>query len=349
MDTHVHPIRDHLHPADRLGRPLRDLRISVMDRCNFRCLYCMPKDAYHDGYRFLESQQRLSFQEIVRVSRLFARLGVRKLRLTGGEPLLRTNLGDLIGDLSSINGIEDIALTTNGVLLRQHAADLYANGLRRVTVSLDALDQKVFERMSGGFAALDEVLEGIEAAIAAGLAPVKINTVVIRGVNDQSVLDLVERFRGRPVIVRFVEFMDVGNRNAWRPEMVVPSRELVARVNARWPMRPLSENYRGEVARRWAFADGAGEIGFVSSVSQPFCSGCNRARLSSEGRLYTCLFATEGLDLRAALLAGVDDAALLRMIRAAWNGRADRYSELRSRPQRAEPAHRRIEMYYIGG
>ncbi len=349
MSNNVHPIGGQLQPLDRLGRPLRDLRISVMDRCNFRCRYCMPKDAYHDGYRFLESQKRLSFPEIVRVSRLFASLGVRKLRLTGGEPLLRANLGDLIGDLSSINGIEDIALTTNGVLLSQHAADLYANGLRRVTVSLDSLDAQTFERMNGGFGALEEVMAGIEAAITAGLTPVKINTVVIRGVNDHNVLDLLERFRAQPVIVRFVEFMDVGNRNAWRPEMVVPSHELVARVNARWPIRPLSENYHGEVARRWAFADGAGEIGFVSSVSQPFCSGCNRARLSSEGRLYTCLFATEGLDLRAALRGGIDDTELLRMIRDAWTGRADRYSELRGRLRSNEPEHRKIEMYYIGG
>ncbi len=348
MGNDTRPVGDPSHPLDRLGRPLRDLRISVMDRCNFRCLYCMPKDAYH-GYRFLESQKRLSFQEIVRVSRLFAALGVRKLRLTGGEPLLRANLGELIGDLSSIGGIEDIALTTNGVLLHQHAADLYANGLRRVTVSLDALDETVFARMSGGFAAHEQVLEGIEAAIAAGLAPVKVNAVVIRGVNDHLALDLVERFRGRPVIVRFVEVMDVGGRNDWRPEMVVPSRELVARVNARWPIRPLSENYRGEVARRWAFVDGAGEIGFISSVSQPFCSRCNRARLSSEGRLYTCLFANEGVDLRAALRGGVDDSVLLHRIHAAWNGRADRYSELRGLRRRGESEQRRIEMHYIGG
>ena len=348
MSDNVHRIRNALHPVDRLARPLRDLRISVMDRCNLRCLYCMPKDAYR-GYRFLESDKRLSFQEIVRLSRLFASLGVRKLRLTGGEPLLRTNLGDLIGDLSSIDGIEDIALTTNGVLLRQHAADLYANGLRRVTVSLDSLDATVFERMNGGFGSCKEVLEGIEAAILAGLGPVKINTVVIRGMNDHTVLDLVERFRGRPVIVRFIEFMDVGNRNAWRPKMVVPSRELVARIHARWPIRPRSENYRGEVARRWAFEDGAGEIGFVSSVSQPFCSGCNRARLSSEGRLYTCVFATAGIDLRAALRGGAEDAELLRMIREAWNGRADRYSELRGRLRHEEPEHRKVEMYYIGG
>lgn len=348
MSNNVHPIRSARYPVDQLGRPLRDLRISVMDRCNFRCTYCMPKDEYR-GYRFLESQKRLSFPEIVRVSRLFASLGVRKLRLTGGEPLLRSRLGDLIGDLSSIDGIEDIALTTNGVLLDQHAADLYANGLRRVTVSLDSLDPAIFARMSGGFAALDEVLAGIEAAIAAGLAPVKVNSVVIRGMNDATVLDLVEHFRGRPVILRFVEFMDVGNRNTWQPEHVVPSRELVARINARWPIRPLSQNYRGEVARRWAFVDGAGEIGFISSVSQPFCGDCNRARLSSDGRLYTCLFATEGLDLRAALRGGADDAELLRMIRQTWSGRSDRYSELRDELQRAESEQRKIEMYYIGG
>ncbi|MBS0399721.1 MAG: radical SAM protein, partial [Proteobacteria bacterium] len=219
MENNVRPIRSARYPVDQLGRPLRDLRISVMDRCNFRCTYCMPKDAYR-GYRFLESQKRLSFQEIVRVSRLFAGIGVRKLRLTGGEPLLRSDLGELIGDLSAIDGIEDIALTTNGVLLGQHAADLYANGLRRVTVSLDSIDPATFASMSGGFAALDEVIAGIEAAIAAGLAPVKVNSVVIRGMNDATVLDLVEQFRGRPVILRFVEFMDVGNRNTWQPERV---------------------------------------------------------------------------------------------------------------------------------
>jgi len=349
MATEIRIIRGARNPGDLLGRPLHDLRISVMDRCNFRCPYCMPKDAFHENYRFLRSQERLSFDEIVRVARLFADLGVRKLRLTGGEPLLRTNLADLVGDLSAIPGIDDIALTTNGVLLGQHAVDLYANGLKRVTVSLDTLDKQIFARMSGGFAALDQVLEGIESAIAAGLAPVKINAVIERGVNDHTVLDLVERFRWRPVILRFVEFMDVGNRNDWRPEMVVPSRELVARVQTRWPIRPLSENYRGEVAKRWAFEDGAGEIGFISSVSQPFCGACSRARLSSEGKFYTCLFATEGLDLRTPLRGGADDGELLRLIRATWMGRQDRYSELRERLRRDDPEHRKIEMYYIGG
>jgi cyclic pyranopterin phosphate synthase len=349
MESTIHDIRGAAHPLDRLARPLQDLRISVMDRCNFRCPYCMPKEQFDDNYRFLKSQERLSFDEILRLSRLFATLGVRKLRLTGGEPLLRTNLSDLIGDLTLIPGIADIALTTNGVLLAQHAVDLRANGLRRVTVSLDTLDPEIFRAMSGGFAALDQVLQGIDAAIAAGLAPVKVNAVIERGVNDHTVLELVERFRGRPVIVRFIEFMDVGNRNAWRPDSVVPSRELVARIAARWPMHPIAENYRGEVAQRWRFDDGAGEVGFISSVSQPFCGACSRARLSSEGKYYTCLFATQGLDLRAALRAGASDADLLRLIRGKWLGRTDRYSELRDELRRAEPSLKKIEMYYIGG
>lgn len=349
MKSTLHDIRGADHPLDQLGRPLHDLRISVMDRCNFRCPYCMPKDQFHDNYRFLKSQERLSFEEIVRLSRLFAELGVRKLRLTGGEPLLRANLPDLIGDLTAIPGIEDIALTTNGVLLGQHAVDLHANGLRRVTVSLDTLDREIFARMSGGFAALDQVLRGIDAAIAAGLAPVKVNTVVERGVNDHTALDLVEHFRGKPVIVRFVEFMDVGNRNAWRPDSVVPSAELAARIAARWPMRPISGNYRGEVAQRWLFDDGAGEVGFISSVSQPFCGACSRARLSSGGKLYTCLFATQGLDLRAAIRHGASDAELLNVIRGKWHGRTDRYSELRDELRRSGTPLKKIEMYYIGG
>lgn len=349
MESIIHDIRGAQHPLDRLARPLHDLRISVMDRCNFRCPYCMPKAEFHDNYRFLNSQQRLSFDEIVRLSRLFAGLGVRKLRLTGGEPLLRANLADLIGDLTAVPGIEDIALTTNGVLLARHAVELRANGLRRVTVSLDTLDPSVFARMSGGFAALDQVLDGIDAAIEAGLAPVKINSVIERGVNDETALDLVARFRGKPVIVRFIEYMDVGNRNAWTPAMVVPSAELVARIRARWPMQPIAENYRGEVAQRWRFDDGGGEVGFISSVSQPFCGACSRARLSSEGRFYTCLFATEGLDLRAAIRAGASDAELQNVIRGRWLGRTDRYSELRDELRRAQPDAKKIEMYYIGG
>jgi GTP 3',8-cyclase len=325
------------------------LRISVMDRCNFRCPYCMPKEQFHEHYRFLKSQERLSFEEIVRLARLFATLGVRKLRLTGGEPLLRTNLADLVGDLTDIPGIEDIALTTNGVLLGQHAVDLHANGLKRVTVSLDTLDKDVFARMSGGFGALDQVLSGIDAAIAAGLTPVKINAVIERGLNDHTALDLIERFRASPVIVRFIEFMDVGNRNQWRPELVVPSRELAARVHARWPMRPIAQNYKGEVAERWRFDDGAGEVGFISSVTQPFCGACSRARLSSEGKFYTCLFATHGLDLRAPLRSGATDAEILQLIRGVWGARTDRYSELRDELRRTSPAAKKIEMNYIGG
>jgi cyclic pyranopterin phosphate synthase len=349
MNAAVRPIRGPQNPLDRLGRPLHDLRISVMDRCNFRCPYCMPKELFHEHYRFLKSQERLSFEEIVRLARLFASLGVRKLRLTGGEPLLRANLADLVGDLTDVDGIDDIALTTNGVLLGQHAVDLKAHGLQRVTVSLDTLDKDVFARMSGGFGALEQVLGGIQAAIAAGLTPVKVNTVIERGLNDHTALDLLERFRGSPVIVRFIEYMDVGNRNNWRPELVVPSRELAARVHARWPMRPISENYKGEVAQRWRFDDGGGELGFISSVSQPFCGACSRARLSSEGKFYTCLFATHGLDLRAPLRAGAGDAEILQLIRGVWNGRTDRYSDLREELRRTAPGAKKIEMNYIGG
>jgi GTP 3',8-cyclase len=349
MSSTIHDIRGAQNPLDRLGRPLHDLRISVMDRCNFRCPYCMPKEQFHEDYQFLKSRERLSFDELARLTKLFAGLGVRKVRLTGGEPLLRANLADLVGDLTSIPGIEDIALTTNGVLLANHAVDLHANGLKRITVSLDSLDKDIFARLSGGFGALDQVLAGIDAAIVAGMTPVKINAVIERGVNDHTALDLVQHFRGTPVIVRFIEFMDVGNRNHWRPDMVVPSRELAARIDARWPMHPVSQNYHGEVAQRWRFDDGGGEVGFISSVSQPFCGACSRARLSSEGKFYTCLFATQGIDLRAPLREGADDAELLRIIRGAWLVRTDRYSELREELRRDTPETKKIEMYYIGG
>ncbi len=349
MTASVHDIHYLRNPIDKLGRPLHDLRISVMDRCNFRCPYCMPKEQFHENYRFLKSQERLSFEEIVRLARLFVQVGVRKIRLTGGEPLLRANLADLVGDLTSISAIEDIALTTNGVLLANHAVELRANGLKRVTVSLDTLDPDIFLTMNGGHGAVKQVLEGIEAAIAAGLSPVKINAVVERGINDHTILDLIEHFRGSPVIVRFIEFMDVGNRNAWKPALVVPSRELVERISARWPMHALTQNYRGEVAERWRLDDGSAEVGFISSVSQPFCGACSRARLSSEGRFYTCLFATQGLDLRAALRSGASDEQLLGLIGGNWSARGDRYSELREELRRSEPEQKKIEMYYIGG
>jgi len=339
-----------LNPVvDRLGRPVHDLRISVMDRCNFRCPYCMPQSTFDEKYRFLRAQERLSFEEIVRLARVAARLGVRKVRLTGGEPLLRNGLPDLVAELSGIEGIEDLALTTNGVLLAQHAAELKGNGLHRVTVSLDSLDEAVFTRMSGGFGGLPQVLEGIEAALAAGLRPVKVNTVVQRGINDHTVLDLLERFRGTGVTVRLIEYMDVGNRNAWEAAQVVPSADILRQIEARWPVTAAAGRYRGEVASRYTYDDGAGEIGFVSSVSEPFCGDCNRARLSSEGVLYTCLFATRGLDLRAPLRAGASEAELLELLRSAWTQRADRYSELRSELRGSEAPLHKVEMHYIGG
>ena len=336
-------------PRDSLMRPMRDLRISVMDRCNFRCPYCMPRETYHERYRFLGSHERLSFDEIVRLTRLFVQLGVRKLRLTGGEPLLRANLPDLIGDLTDIPGVDDVALTTNGVLLSRYASELKAAGLRRVTVSLDSLDAEVFARMSGGFGGVAEVLDGIEHARRAELTPVKVNAVVQRGVNDHTVLDLVERFRGTGVTVRFIEYMDVGNRNHWSSDLVVPSKELAERIAARWPLTSLEPEYRGEVARRYAFADGQGEVGFISSVSQPFCGECSRARLSSDGMLYTCLFATHGTSLRDALRGGASDDQLLDLIRGVWTRRSDRYSELRASARAGSHDERKVEMFYIGG
>jgi cyclic pyranopterin phosphate synthase len=343
------PLRSHTAPRDTFARPMRDLRISVMDRCNFRCPYCMPRETYHERYRFLGSHERLSFDEIVRLARLFVQLGARKLRLTGGEPLLRTNLPDLIGDLTDIPGVEDVALTTNGVLLARYATELKAAGLQRVTVSLDSLDPEVFARMSGGFAGVEDVLEGIEHARRSELAPIKINAVVQRNVNDHTVLDLVERFRGTGVIVRFIEYMDVGNRNHWSEGLVVPSKELLARIGARWPLEPLEPGYRGEVARRYAFSDGQGEVGFISSVSQPFCGDCTRSRLSSDGVLYTCLFATHGTSLRDALRGGASDDQLLELIRGVWLARTDRYSEQRASLRRSVSDERKVEMFYIGG
>jgi cyclic pyranopterin phosphate synthase len=343
------PLRAVNMPRDSFSRPMRDLRISVMDRCNFRCPYCMPRETYHERYRFLGSHERLSFDEIVRLTRLFAQLGVRKLRLTGGEPLLRANLPDLIGDLTEVPGIEDVALTTNGVLLARYAGELKAAGLQRVTVSLDSLDPQVFARMSGGFGGVGDVLEGIEHARRAELTPIKINAVVQRGLNDHTVLELIERFRGSGIVVRFIEYMDVGNRNHWSEAAVVPAKELLGRISARWPLEPLDPSYRGEVARRYAFLDGQGEVGFITSVSQPFCGDCTRARLSSDGVLYTCLFATHGRSLRDALRGGASDDQLLELIRTAWLDRADRYSEQRASLRQAGGDERKVEMFYIGG
>ncbi|MET0292861.1 MAG: GTP 3',8-cyclase MoaA [Steroidobacteraceae bacterium] len=335
-------------PLDTLRRPLTDLRISVMDRCNFRCPYCMPRERFHEHYPFLKTAERLSFEEIVRLARLFTPLGVSKLRITGGEPLLRVNLPDLIADLNMLPGIEDIALTTNGVLLGRYAAELKAAGLSRVTVSLDSVDQDVFAKMNGGFGRVSEVLEGIEAALAAGLTPIKVNAVIQRGVNEDGVIDLVERFRGTGVTVRFIEYMDVGNRNEWREDLVVPSQTLVDRIGARWPLHAVRPDRVGEVARRYAFDDGEGQVGFISSVSQPFCGACSRARLSSDGVFYTCLFAQAGTDLRAPLRAGATDAELDTLMRSVWLNRGDRYSEQRALLRRTAST-RKVEMNYIGG
>ena len=334
-------------PRDLRGRPLTDLRISVIDRCNFRCPYCMPEDDYPRDHEFLSKADRLRFEEIERLARIFISLGVRKLRLTGGEPLLRRDLPELVRQLAAIPGGADLALTTNGSLLAEKIEALRAAGLQRITLSLDALDAETFRTMSGGRGDVDTVLAAIAAAERAGFAPIKINAVVMRGVNDAHVLDLVEHFRGSGHIVRFIEYMDVGTCNEWRRDLVVPSAELRERIDARWPLVALGPNYGGEVARRHAFADGGGEIGFISSVTEPFCGDCSRARLSADGRLYTCLFARSGHDLRGPLRAGASDAELAGLIGAVWNARDDRYSELRS-GLRAE-GRERVEMYEIGG
>jgi cyclic pyranopterin phosphate synthase len=334
---------------DRLNRPLHDLRISVMDRCNFRCPYCMPEDQYHPKFQFMTQQERLSFEEIMRLTGLFAGLGVRKLRITGGEPLLRSQLSELVGELSQVTGIEDIALTTNGVLLRQQAAALKAAGLHRVTVSLDSLDDEIFTRLTGGRGGKERVLEGIEAALEAGLGPVKVNIVLQKGINEDGVFDLLEYFRNTGVVLRFIEYMDVGTINHWSPSDIVSSAELVDRIGRRWPLEPLDRNYHGEVASRYKYKDGAGEIGFISSVTEPFCRDCTRARLSSDGKLFLCLFAENGLNLRGPMREGATDGDLLALISAAWRKRTDRYSEQRADRRDGKSETRRVEMYYIGG
>jgi cyclic pyranopterin phosphate synthase len=332
--------------TDTMGRPVRDLRISVTDRCNFRCTYCMPKEIFGKDYEFLARDQLLSFEEITRVASVFASEGVTKIRLTGGEPLLRRGIEDLIGMLAGVDGIDDLTLTTNGSLLERKAEALAAAGLNRVTVSLDSMDDTVFMAMNDVGYPVDAVLAGIQAATAAGLTPVKVNMVVKRGVNEDSIVEVAEHFRGTGHIVRFIEFMDVGTTNGWNMGSVVPSAEVVERINEKFPLEPADPNYRGEVANRWRYVDGEGEIGVISSVTQPFCSDCTRVRLSAEGRLYTCLFAVAGTDLRAAIRNGADDAELHSIITDVWSGRTDRYSEIRSKATKRRP---KIEMSYIGG
>jgi GTP 3',8-cyclase len=336
---------------DKFGRPLRDLRISVTDRCNFRCTYCMPAEIYGERYEFLPKGQLLTFEEISRLTRLLARGGVNKLRITGGEPLVRADLDHLIAMLSPIEGVDDITLTTNAYLLQQMAGKLKAAGLHRITVSLDSLDPQIFGKMNGRGYKPQRVLDGIQAAADQGLSPIKINTVVQKGVNDHTVVEMAAHFKGTGHIVRFIEFMDVGNLNGWRNEHVVSSKELAERINAVFPIEPAEPNYRGEVAERWRYVDGDGEIGFISSVTQPFCADCTRMRLSPEGGLYTCLFATDGFDLRAPLRDGATDDELWELITGVWQRRADRYSELRAGmlATGAGAGAKKIEMYHIGG
>jgi len=330
---------------DRLARPLADLRISVTDRCNFRCPYCMPREVFGAAHSFLPRSEILDFEEAIRLARIFVRLGVRKIRITGGEPLLRRDLAVLVQGLAALD-VRDLALTTNGSLLADRADTLARAGLKRVTVSLDSLDDGTFRLMNDAGFAVQRVLDGIAAAERAGLAPIKVNAVIRRGVNEDSILPLVERFRGSGHQMRFIEYMDVGTSNRWRLDDVVPAREIVERIAARYPLEPLEPAYRGEVARRWRLLDGSAEIGVVASVTAPFCGDCTRARLSADGRLFTCLFAAHGTDLRGPLRAGLDDPALERLVRAAWGAREDRYSELRA--GRAGPAGK-VEMSYIGG
>jgi GTP 3',8-cyclase len=331
---------------DQLGRAVRDLRISVIDRCNYRCPYCMPADVYGEEHVFLPRSHWLTPGEIKRVASLFVQLGVTKLRITGGEPLLRRDIEEIITGLASLRGIEDLALTTNGTRLAALASMLKGAGLRRVTVSLDSLDNAVFQRMNGNRGDVATVLRGIEAAAAIGFAPIKVNVMVQRGVNDHTVLELLEHFRGTGVIVRFIEFMDVGSLNGWRREDVVPSRELLGRIESRWAVEPVEQNYRGEVAERYRYLDGQGEIGFISSVSAPFCGECHRARISADGTIYTCLFARSGIPLRNALRAGASDVDLIGLLQNVWRSRRDRYSELRGDIAATE---RKIEMYRMGG
>ena len=331
--------------ADHRGREMRDLRISVTDRCNFRCVYCMPRSVFGKDYPFLPRAELLSFEEITRIARVFHQRGVRKIRITGGEPLLRKDVDQLIAQLAKLPGVE-LTLTTNGVLLPKMARRLKDAGLERVTISLDAIDDETFRQMNDADYPVSDVLKGIDAAAAAGLGPIKINMVVKRGTNDQGVVDMARHFKGSGQIVRFIEYMDVGSSNGWKMDEVVPSREIIERIDAHFPLQQIDPNYLGEVAERWRYADGSGEIGVISSVTQAFCSTCTRIRLSTEGRIFTCLFADRGHDLRALLRSGADDALLDRAIASVWRARTDRYSEIRTEHTARQ---RKIEMSYIGG
>ncbi len=335
---------------DRFGRPLHDLRISVTDRCNFRCTYCMPAEIYGAKYHFLPKPELLTFEEIERLTRIFATVGLKKIRLTGGEPLLRNNIEGLVAKLAKIEGIEDLTLTTNGYLLAQKAQALKDAGLRRITVSLDSMDDEVFGKMNGRGFGTKRVLEGIEKAVEVGLHPIKLNVVAQRGVNEHTIVELARFFKEKGHIVRFIEFMDVGNINGWKMDKVVSAAEIVRMINAQMPLEPLEANYRGEVANRHRYKDGTGEIGVIASVTQPFCADCTRARLTTDGKLVTCLFASGGEDLRGPMRGGASDDELRSIITGVWNKRDDRYSEERSSMTQAEGiGTRKVEMYQIGG
>ncbi|HJV72912.1 MAG TPA: GTP 3',8-cyclase MoaA [Noviherbaspirillum sp.] len=340
--------------TDALARPLQDLRISVTDRCNFRCVYCMPKAVFDKNYAFLQHSALLSFEEITRIAKIFVQHGVRKIRLTGGEPLLRKNIENLIGMLSVLKtpdgNAPDLTLTTNGSLLAKKAQTLKDAGLQRVTVSLDSLDDTTFKRMNDVDFPVSDVLRGIDAAYHAGLGPIKINMVVKRGMNDQEILPMARHFKNSPFILRFIEYMDVGASNGWKMDEVVPSAEVVRRIDAELPLEEIEPNYTGETAERWRYVDGKGEIGVISSVTRAFCHDCTRARLSTEGKLYTCLFANSGHDLRALLRGECRDEEISTVIAHLWRARADRYSELRSaQTPSTEQAIKKVEMSYIGG
>jgi GTP 3',8-cyclase len=330
---------------DTLNRPLRDLRISVTDRCNFRCVYCMPKEVFGSDYQFLQHDQILTYEEITRLARVFVSLGVKKIRLTGGEPLVRKDFPELIGMLAQIPDI-DLTMTTNGALLPRFAAQLKEAGLKRVTVSLDSLDNDVFKSMNDVDFPVEKVLAGMDAAAAVGLTPIKVNMVVKRGVNEASILPMARFFREKGYILRFIEFMDVGSTNGWNMSDVVSAKEIVSIINAEMPLEPADPNYRGEVAERWRYKDGGGEVGVIASVTQAFCRDCNRARLSAEGKLYTCLFAIKGHDFRDLLRGGASDEEIVQKIDSVWGKRADRYSEIRS--ENTIPL-RKVEMSHIGG
>ena len=335
--------------TDRFGRPIRDLRISVTDRCNFRCPYCMPAEVYGDRYEFLAKSELLTFEEIARLTGIFVELGVRKIRLTGGEPLVRTGVEGLVALLAGIGGIEDLTLTTNGYLLAGKAQALKDAGLQRVTVSLDSLDEEVFKAMNGRGYGTKRVLEGIRKAEEVGLHPIKINAVVQRGVNDHTIVELARYFKGTGHVLRFIEYMDVGNLNGWKLDQVVSADEISARINADMPIEPIEANYTGEVALRYRYSDGTGEIGIIASVTKPFCGDCTRARLSTDGRLYTCLFASQGTDLKGPMRGGASDDDLRGIVTGTWQRREDRYSELRTLYTAQENRAKKIEMYQIGG